>query len=286
VAALRTLAIAIAAGAALRSAPGAAQVEATTEASRWIDEAHRHYAELDFALAIDAAQRALATPGIRDVERASALETLGCAYVVLGREANAREAFAALFRLDPYWLVREPSGSPRIQRFAEAVRASLVPDAALDPAVSLRLEMPRAARTGRAIPLEVHVEGAHPERVAIRVRSEGEIEWGRVEGRARSPQRFEIALRALDDVQEIELYAEAYDARGRVIARAGGPLVPFRLPVRAPHEDDRSGDIWLGLGIAGGALALVVVAIAVGVAAAGPERAPAGTLPPGRVELP
>jgi hypothetical protein len=269
----------------------AAQEEAqeappASEAHRLIDEARRAYSELDFALAIDAAQRALATPGLDDAERASALETMGCAYVVLDREAPAREAFESLFRLDPYWAVREPSGSPRIARFVESVRGAIVEDAALDPGASLRLDLPRGARTGREISIAAIAEGATPARVVLRVRGEGEIEWTRVEAR-REGDRFAIEIPARSEAEELDVYAEARDARGRLIARAGGPLAPYHVPVRpgGGGEDELTSEWWFWLAVGGGAV-LVGGAIAIGAAVGGQERAQPGTLDPGIVRLP
>lgn len=261
-------------------APGAAQ----DEASRLVDEARRLYAELDFAGAIEAAQRALETPGLTDAVRASALETLASALVVLDRGAAAQEAFSALFRLDPYWAVRERS--PRVQRFAESVRSSIVHDAALDPDVVLRLDVPRTARTGRAIAVRVAVDGGDAARVRLHVRDEGEIAWTQVEARRQSATEFAVEIPARNQPEEIELYAEARDAQDRVIARSGGPLVPRRLAVRASGEERSAAeDPWLWVAIGAGAVA-IGIAVAIGVAVSGPERAPAGTLPPGRVELP
>lgn len=272
------------------SAPPAREASATTEAQRLIDEARRLYQELEFALAIDAAQRALATPGIRDADRASALETLGSALLVLEREGPARDAFQSLFRLDPYWVVRDPSGSPRIRRFVEAVRATVAPDAALDPDLELRLELPSAARAQQAIAMQVRAEGGAPARVIVRARGEGELDWSSAEAR-REGARFAIELPARAHAEELELYAEARDAQGRVIGRAGGPLVPYRLPVREGTAPGGGGggsileEWWLWAAI-GGAVVVIGAGIAIGVAAGGPQRAEPGTLPPNRVELP
>lgn len=257
-----------------------------SEAQRLIDDAQRLYAELEFVAAIDSAQRALATPGVRDADRASALETLGSALVVLDREAAANEAFEALFRLDPYWVVREPSGSPRIRRFVDAVRARVVSDAALDPELELRLDLPRAARAGRSTTLEVRAEGGSPETVLLRVRGEGELEWAPVEARRVDGGRFAIELPARDETGELELYAEARDAEGRMVARAGGPLAPYRLPVRPSGEGGSITDEWWLWAAIGGAVIVIGASIAIGIAATGPQRAEDGTLPPNRVELP
>lgn len=268
------------------SAPSDPERPVASEAQRLIDDAQRLYAELEFLAAIDSAQRALATPGVRDADRASALETLGSALVVLDREAAANEAFEALFQLDPYWVVREPSGSPRIRRFVDAVRARVVSDAALDPELELRLDLPRAARAGRNTTLEVRAEGGSPHSIVLRVRGEGELDWSRVEARRVESGRFTIELPARDETGELELYAEARDSEGHMVARAGGPLAPYRLPVRPAGEGGSITDEWWLWAAIGGAVIVIGASIAIGVAATGPQRAADGTLPPNRVELP
>lgn len=280
----RTLALA----ALALSIAARATAQAPSEAERFVDEARRLYAELEFVGAVDAAQRALATPGARDVDRAAALETLGSALIVLDREEGAREAFEALFRIDPYWIVREPSGSPRIRRFVESVRARMVPDAALDPDVSLRVDLPRAARTGRTTPIRIDVEGAVAEgaRVQVLVRGDGELEWEPVRAEREDGARFRADLPAREAAAELELYAELRDSEGRVVTRAGGPLAPYRLPLRAGETGGSLLEEWWLWAAIGGAVVVVGAAIAIGVASSGNERAPEGTLPPGRVELP
>ncbi|UJR79050.1 hypothetical protein [Sandaracinus amylolyticus] len=263
-----------------------AHAQAPSDAQRQVDEARRLYAELEFAGAVDAARRALGTPGARDVERASALETMGSALVVLDREEAAREAFESLFRIDPYWAVREPSGSPRIRRFVETVRARMVPDAALDPEIALHLEAPSAARAGSSTRVAIDVEGRPSDRATVRVlaRNEGELEWRTIDAE-RDGERFVASVDVPAGVGSIELYAELRDGRDRVVARAGGPLVPSSVPVRG----DAGGSIaeeWWFWALIGGAVIVVGAGVAIGVAASDGGQAPGGTLPPGRVELP
>jgi hypothetical protein len=94
---------------------------------------------------------------------------------------------------------------------------------------------------------------------------------------------FEGELPAATERGNLELYAEGRDAEGRVVARAGEPLVPLVLPVRERDDVPLRRRPWLWV-----AVGAVVVAATVGVAiaAAGRETAPNGTLPPGQVSLP
>lgn len=273
---------------ALASTAGAQSAQA--EARRHLSEGRRLYRELDFTGCVDAMRRALAVPGIDAAGRLEAWEYLGAAYVVLERRQDAEAAFREVFALDPYHVVREPSGSPKIERFVEELRRRLVPDAALDPAITLEARLPRAARVGRPTPVQVEVNGP-PERaaavtdVSLRLRGDDETEWSTVPLRADGAV-FEGEVPPRPAAGHLDLYAEGRDAAGRVVARAGEPLAPLTLEVR----DGAGGQtrplrrrwwLWAAVGVVA-----VGLAAGIGVAAARADTAPSGTLPPGRVELP
>lgn len=274
----------------LLPAPARAQEDTSvqSEAQAAIDEARRLYVELEFVGAIEVLGRTLATPGLPDALRAAALETRAAACVVLDREACARDALAELFRLDPYYVVREPSGSPRIQRFVEAVREREVPDAAMVAGLELRAELPRTARGGAELRVTVGVAGPDGvDALTIFYRSDTETRWQQAEARDDDGWSARIAVPA--DGLQLELYAQARDAQGRVSSRLAGPLSPLRLPIesRASGGGDDTPVLeswWLWTAIGGGVA--IAVAIALGVALSGPSQASPGTLGPGRVELP
>ncbi|MEM9193445.1 MAG: hypothetical protein AAGF12_30000 [Myxococcota bacterium] len=258
------------------------------EARRFVEEGQRLYRELDFIAAVDSLERSLAVAGASDAVRLEALEYLGSAFVVLEREDDAREAFRRMFAIDPYRLVREPSGSPKISRFVEEVRASLVSDAALDPAVRVVPRLPRAIRAGTVRDIEVAVESSAPDRVlsvVAFVRTEDETTWQRVAGPSTSGTRF-IELPAFDRPGEVELYLVARDPAGAVVSRAGSPQTPLLLSVRAGSPSEPSTSVletwwfWTLVGVIA-----VGTGVGLGVALSGGESEP-GTLPPGRVELP
>lgn len=277
-AALRAIALVIA---ALLAAPAHAQDRA--EPVRLLDEARRLYRELEFLGAIEVSERVLARPDLSDVHRAEALEVLGSALVVLDRDAEARRAFARLFTLDPYYEVREPSGSPKIARFVARVRTELVPDAALDPDQRLEAELPRAGRVGQPTRLVLRASGDITT-VQVFARPADATDWLTLAVSPLGAALFEAILPARGGPDEIELYALGRDARERVRARAGSVLAPLVLPVRLGGEGSIWEAPWLWTAIGGAVLIAVAVGVALGVASA--NRAPAGTLPPGRVELP
>lgn len=284
-----TLAFALAAS-IVAAAPRAAHAQggAAAEAERYLDEGRRLYRELDFSGAVEALRRALAVPGAPASVRIQAFEYLGSSYVVLENESEAREAFREMMEIDPYHVVREPSGSPKIARFVAAVRREMAPDAALDPDNELEADLPRAGRVGRATRVRFRVRGpAGVTRIEVHYRGVGEREWSSIESDDPSDGEFELEIPERSSADELELYADARDERNRLVARAGEPLFPLNLPIRASGATNGGGtnvleQWWFWATVAG----IAAGAFAVGLILASPEQAPAGTLPPGRVELP
>jgi len=294
---LATLAcLALVLSAAVAPMHGRAQPSgAAREAGVALGEGKRLYGELDFAGAVEALRRALGVPGIPDNVRIEALEYLGAAFAVLDRPAQAREAFLEMLRMDPYHVLREPSGSPKITEIVEAVRASLVTDAALDPETRLRATLPRSGTVGRPLEIVVRNEGRRSV-ASVRVfsRGSGDEGWA-VTAATRVGETFRVTLPARDAPDELELYAEARDTRNRVVARAGEPFTPLGITIRGGGagsggggpDDGASGSIfsrWWFWTIVGAIVAGATVGIVL-VTTSG-TQAPAGTLPPGRVELP
>jgi hypothetical protein len=260
----------------------AQRTSADGDARRHLDEGERLYSELDFVAAIEALRRALGVSGISDGLRLEAYEYLGAAYVVLEDEDSAREAFLAMLELDPYHIVREPSGSPKIARFVEGVRNRVVSDAALDPSVRLRLELPRAVRVREETVVAARIEGRSSiALLRLFFRGEADTEWRSVDADDVSA----VVLPAQDVVEELELYVEARDANGRLVTRAGEPYAPLTVRVQSGPVDDGGSflESWWFWTAIGGA---VTVGIVLGILASTSSSAPNGTLAPGRVELP
>jgi hypothetical protein len=273
------------------SAPCGRPVCAQTEdAQALLEQGRRLYADLDYQEAESALTRALATPGLPDAFRVQVLETLGFVQVVEDQEPAARNSFERLFEIDPYYVVREPSGSPRVAEIVEAVRARAVPDAAIDPDARIRVELPSTARA--SAPTEVRLAVSSPAivQLVIRVRGDHDVAW--------QAQEVEVAggsvLAALAphaDATELELYVEGRDARGQLVTREGSALSPLRLPVRADPAGGGGGggsilEQWWFWTLVGVVVVGTAVGVGVGVGTAGTTQAPMGTLPPGRVVLP
>lgn len=268
---------------------GHAQASRTNEARVALEEGRRRYADLDFDAAVDALRRALATPGLLEAERLEALEYLGCAYVVLERNDSARGAFEEMLRLDPYRVLREPTGSPRIRSFVTRLRARLVPDAAIDERVRVRVRLPRRVRVSQAVRVRVDVLGPRAVASAAVVwrLGDGDYRTAALRGTGR---RFDGRLPPASSTDDLELYVVARDAEGRVVARGGEPALPLQVSVVAGSATGPSAEPtpsvlsrwWFWAAAAGVVASSVLVAVLV----SGGEPAPNGTLSPGRVEIP
>jgi len=248
------------------------------------------YESLDYDAAIVELEAALRVSSISPSERARALETLAFALTVLDRESDARDRLRQLFALDPYYEVREPTGSPIIQSLVDRVRSEVVTDAALVPDLSVRLELPSSARADRPVTTRVHLRGEGASRVAeVRIRHRGatEIDWASSSATA-DGTGFVVEVPPLGRVEPLELYAEARDAEGRLLARSSGPLAPSVLEVSEGSGGGGGGEnvleswwLWTIVGVV-----VVGAGIGIGVGASSDGQAPSGTLPPGRVVLP
>lgn len=273
------------------ASPALAQVTPSVR----IEAAREAYADLEYERAVELLEAALATSSIRTLERAQALETLAFALVVLDREAEARDRLRELFELDPYYDVREPTRSPRIEAVVDRVRHQIASDAALVAGLDVRLELPRSARTDRPVRVRVRVGGEGHDRVAavvIRHRAETEVDWASVDATRDPGDTFSTELPARGPGGEadgrIELYAEARDARGNLLGRSGGPLSPALLEVSVGGSEGSGENLleaWWLWTIVGVVAVGAAVGIGVGVSASQPGT-PSGTLPPGRVVLP
>jgi tetratricopeptide (TPR) repeat protein len=264
---------------------------ADAQARALLDAGRTQYAELEYGEAVESLTTALRLASRDEAFRAEVLETLAFTYFVMEREDSARETLGQLFALDPYYVVREPSGSPRVSRFVEGVRASTVRDAAIDPEIAVRTELPRAARADVSVEIAITVP-APVTRVAVLYRTDTSASWQRVDAAPTAERaRYVAVLPALGEASEVDVYVEGRDARGRVVARDAGPLAPRNLEVTAPDRrggDARGGDLasepWLWI-VIGAVVIGAGVGIGLGVALSDPGI-PTGTLPPGTIQLP
>jgi hypothetical protein len=256
-----------------------------------VAEGRRRYVDLDFGGAVEVLERALASTDVPDVLRVEALEYLGACYVVLERPDRATLAFRELLDIDPHHLLREPTGSPKIARLFERLRAEVAPDAALDPDVRAALDVPNTLWVGSRASVVVRVAGAGEDAgVTVRLRGEpgtAPDAWRAVPAERTGSGRFVATFTAPDEPATLDVYAEVRDGAGRLVARAASPISPRTVevlarppPVAAPRPWEQWW-FWTALGVA-----VVGASVGIAVAASRSGEIPAGTLPPGRVELP
>ncbi|MBI2892997.1 MAG: hypothetical protein HYY06_05560 [Deltaproteobacteria bacterium] len=249
------------------------------EVDRLLADGRRLYGDQEYPAVIQAMRRALDVPGISPADQLEAYEYIGCSYVALEDEREARRAFRELLVIDPYYLLREPSGSPKIREAFERVRHEIAPDAALRPDVDLRLSGPVRAAAGGSV--EVRVEPSGPvQRMTLRTRVAGTLPYDQVPmTRSGTSFRAMLDLPDRDHPYSFEYYVEARDERGRVVARGASPLGPRTLDVSVaappPSRWYESPWVWVGAGAA------VVGAVVLGVLIGSADREPqCGSLEP------
>lgn len=267
----------------LLASPPAGAVD--REVDRLLEDGRRLYSEMQYPAVIQAMRRALDVPGIAPVDQLEAYEYMGCAYVALQDETSARRAFRDLLVIDAYYVLREPSGSPKIREVFERARQEIAPDAALEPSLSLRISAPLRAHAGE--PAEVRVEPSGPvARMTLRTRVSGELSFGR-RPMTRSGRFFSGTLELPDRRRSyaLEFYVEARNGAGGLIARGGSPLAPRSIDVRVVAEPETSSwwqSPWLWIGA--GAVVVGSVIVGIVVATSGSDDI-CGTLPPCRAQL-
>ena len=259
---------------------------ASTAAEAHLERGRQLYLQLDFPGTIDVMDRVLAISGASPAQRMEAFEYVGASQLVMDRPDAARTAFLQMLAIDPYHALQEPSGSPKIRAFAEALRREKAPDAALDPDLELTASAPEAARAASTVSVEVRAGGEGAAAVAsvrVRHRSDEEREWSATDLASRGEGRFEGELPTPTTTGRMLFYAEARDGVERLVGRAGEPHWPLGLDVRdeVPVPLVRRWWFWTLVGVAA-----VGLSVGLGVGLSQGERAPAGSLPPGRVELP
>ncbi len=130
---------------------------------RAVEEGERRYFEQDYEGAIEAMSRALEARELTTADRLAALEILACSHLSLGRERQARNAFAELVDVDPFYRLQEPTGSPRLRRFFESVRDEMARD--VRPRDDVRLDVRVVDRHSLNDQAEIEVDVEDPDDV-------------------------------------------------------------------------------------------------------------------------
>ncbi|MCA9672534.1 MAG: hypothetical protein KC503_43365 [Myxococcales bacterium] len=279
------------------AAPRAARA---ADAASSLAEARKLYGTQEYEKAIPVLRRVAHSATASIKQKVDAFELLGLSNLILGNNKKAREAFENLLSLDPQHELRDPSGSPKLRKFYESVKASFVPGYKPGQRIELSHVTPTAARAGQALRFVVLVPRAAAAQVktmVLRWRRGSLLSFRELPMRARgaSGRRFVAKLRLPGDEAGYELSytIEARGAGGVVLGHAGTRDGPLTLRVAASRPTNGGGGggggapiykrwwFWTIIG------AVVVGGTVAGIAgAASGGSVPSGNLDPGKVTLP
>jgi hypothetical protein len=252
-----------------------------------IAEGERRYIDQEYRACIEAFTTVLQDPASTRDQRARAYEYIGLSWLILGKKPRAREAFEDVLSIDPHYTLSDPSKSPKLREFFEEVRASFLPGYGHGAGeADLEHSAPTGAVAGRRVEIAALVTrgAALVKEVTLHSRRQGLLGFTSEPLRP-DGARFRAGITPPRDTVDyvLEYYLEARDAKGRVVARVASPQRPLALRVSGaaagPTPWYRRWYVWAAVG------AVVAGAVVGGVVAGTAERAPDGTLPPGKVSL-
>jgi hypothetical protein len=252
-----------------------------------LDAGIARYQDQDYRAAIETLAAVVHDPLATRDQRARAYEYLGMSWLILGKRTHAREALEELLAVDPHYTLTDPSRSPKLHEFFEEVRARFVPGYERGAGeAELEHAAPTAATAGHGLEVQADVIRGAPvvHEVALLWRRQGLLGWATQPMRGEGG-RWHVTLLTPRESNDyaLEYYLEARDEQGRVVARLASPEVPLSVPVRGAPQ---LREAWYKRWYVWAAVAAVVVGATIGGVVAGTvERAPAGTLPPGRISL-
>jgi len=280
---MRWLVILMLACAAL--APPLAHADAP-KVTRALDSAEHLFEEQEYAKVIATLRPVLTDAAATRAQQLCALELTALAQLILGEEAAARATFERLLTIDPGYQLRDRSGSPRIGKFFDAVKADVVPGFAPELVAELDHAAPPEAPAGRRLEIDVRAtSGAgNVKEVVLLVRRRGEQDYRAIAGAFRGDARWRVRLtpEPSREPYALEYYLEGRGITGAPVARVASPEAPLTIAISAgaaPTEKRwyRRWYVWAGAG----AFALA----ATGAVILGTSGAEDGTLPPGHVTV-
>jgi len=250
-----------------------------------LDRAEQLFEEQEYATVIATLRPVLTDAAATRAQQLRALELTALAQLILDDEAAARATFERLLTIDPGYQLRDRSGSPRIRKFFDAVKADVVEGFTPDLVAELDHAAPPEATAGRRLEIDVRAtSGAdNVKEVVLLVRRRGEQDYREVAGAFRGSARWRVRLTpdASPDPYTLEYYVEGRGLGGAAAARVGSPEAPLSISITAGAAPAkkwyRRWYVWVG---AGAITTLATGAVIIGTS--GPED---GTLPPGRVTV-
>jgi hypothetical protein len=250
-----------------------------------LDRAEHLFEEQEYATVIATLRPVLTDAAATRAQQLRALELTALAQLILDDEAAARATFERLLTIDPGYQLRDRSGSPRIRKFFDAVKADVVEGFTPDLVAELDHAAPPEATAGRRLEIDVRAtSGAtNVKEVVLLVRRRGEQDYREVAAAFRGDSRWRVRLTpdASPDPYTLEYYVEGRGLGGAAVARVGSPEAPLSIAITAGAAPAkkwyRRWYVWAG---AGAITALATGAVILGTS--GPED---GSLPPGRVTV-
>ena len=215
----------------------------------------------------------------------AALEVIGMASLVLGRERPARAAFCQLLAAEPEHRPTDPIYPQRFVAVFDATRKA-------GCGVALRLDLdPASYRAQPAVRLRARGPLPAVSRYGVFYRQAGDKHWRRVLATTAASVTVELPKVSLAD-GEVEVFAAVLVDDDHAVARAGTADRPVRLarvlrttlpdaPTRAPRDVPIWKRAWFWWTVAGIAATVVIVSVSV---ATTRSNGPGGTLEP--IQLP
>jgi tetratricopeptide (TPR) repeat protein len=252
-----------------------------------LEQARRQYLAQEYERVVRLLQPLVGSPLATISEKVEAYELIGLSYLILGETKRAREAFENLLELDPGHVLRDPTGSPKIQRFYESVRESFLPGYRARAKVSLEHAAPSGAIAGRRVEVGARIAqgGAEVGQVLVRWRRAGMLSFASIGMRREGLSLAASFLSPTDTASyQLEYYLEVRDPNGQALTRVGSPDRPLLILVSgvAPRSESliQKWWFWTAIGVA------VVGGVTAGIVAGARETAPDGNLEPRRIQLP
>ncbi len=252
-------------------------------------EGERLMSEAEFERAVRVLQRGVSRADVTDDELVELYRLMGLAYLYLGDEQKARDAYEKLLQARPdYELPR--STAPRIRELYARIRED-IRKRRVRP-VTIYFEPLQGHTAGQPLEVQARIEdmalGARAKLYYRRagVQSYSSVEFAR-DPQAQSREEFRAVVPAFEFPADrrsfdVEYYLEVADAAQRRLAGRGDSLNPLNFTVRAPgggaEPPTVDADAWYRkpwVWIAGG---VVAAGVAGGIAFAA-TRQPTGDVP-------
>ncbi|MFT3698496.1 MAG: hypothetical protein QM831_35455 [Kofleriaceae bacterium] len=218
-------------------------------------------------------------------QRLRALELIALADFIRNDEGAARATFERILDIDPGYQLRDPSGSPKVRAFFEALKKQLIPSYDPNAGADLEHAAPTAGTAGRPLEIEARALRGNVFELVLATRHRGELSYRIVSANPRGDGKWRARITpdASPKPYVLEYYLEARDAGGAAIARVASPDQPLEIALAAGGISDEKRP-WYGRWyvIAGAA---VVAAAATGLAIETSRGPGPGTLPPGSITV-